>query len=618
MATNRQTLNVSELDFDSIKQNLANYFSRPESPFRDWNFEGAGLNNILDVLAYNTHYNSMQAHLAVSESFIDSAQLRSSVVSLAKLLGYTPRSYTSPTSTLSVSFVPKGELQSSITLEKGSTFSTTINDTKFVYVTDDEHDLPIDGNGNYSNSSIKVRQGSYQTKRLQINRSVDNDSPAYVIDDENIDLSTLVVKVFPNSASTSAEIYSEIADISDVDGTSNIYFINENIDSNYQISFGNGVLGKRPGNLSVIELSYLVNDGDASNGASAFVYTDTISVYATSNPSVTTISRASGGSSKEGIESIRYNAPLSFVTQNRAVTGDDYKNLLLKQFGDLETVSVWGGEDNDPPIYGKVFISVKPSGADIVSDSTAASILAFLKGKKSIGIFPELVNPEYLSITLDVLFKYNKNLTSNSRGQLENEVRDLVQTYNDEQLQAFDRVFRYSSLTLAIDTMNAAMINSHIRVYVTKKIVLSPENITKKTINFATRLIDDDGKVIISSSPFRLNGIDTYLGDEPIDGDSDVRRLYTYFYKDGVQEKIGINAGSLNMRSGLLLLEEIDVDAEVDLVIDVLPYSNDIVPKRNQLLQIDINRAFIRGEVDIIAQGGSSRSVDYAPFKRDR
>ena len=618
MALTRQNLNVTELDFDAIKQNLIDYFSNVDSPFRDWNFTGSGLNVLVDALAYNTHYNAVIAHMGVSEAFIDSAQLRSSVVSLAKLLGYTPRSYVAPTSTVNISFTAKdSNSPSSITIPKGSSFATTINDRRFVYVTVDEHILILNS-GKYEKNNIVLKQGSYQTKRFQVNNLAERPVISYEIDDSNIDLSTLIVKVYSSISSSTADIYSVIEDIAGVNENSLIYFISENTDGNYQISFGNNIIGKQPSNLSVIEVSYLITDGSVSNGSSIFTFAGTLPNGIIRSPIVTTTSVATGGNTNESIESVRYNAPLSFITQNRAVTPDDYKNLIFKNFSEAQTVSVWGGEDNAPPVYGKVFISIKPHGADVLTTDQRNRIVEYLKGKKVMSIFPELIDPEYLTLTLDVFFKYNKNMITLNNGQLENAIRDVIQKYNDNTLQSFDGIFRYSALTGGIDKYSPSILNSHVRVFVTKSVTFNPDSIEKKSVKFSTRLIPDDGSVIIGCTPFKSGGVETFLGDELNPNDQVNRRVYTYYYKNSIKTKLNPNVGTLNIDTGLLQLNEIYPDEEVDVIIDMMPASNDIAPKRNQLLRIDMSRLYVKGEVDTVAIGGSSRSIDYSTFKRDR
>ena len=462
-----------------------------------------------------------------------------------------------------------------------------------------------------------IRQGSYQTKRIQVNNLQPKASITYEIDDEKIDLSTLIVKVFPSPTSTVAEIYTQIEDVTGVNENSTIYFINENTNGNYELSFGNNVFGKKPGNKSIIEVSYLLTDGNEANGCNSFVFTDALPTGVIRTPIVSTSSVAAGGSVKESIESVRYNAPLSFITQNRAVTADDYKNLLFKNFSDAETISVWGGENNDPPVYGKVFISIKPSGADVLTETQRDSIVNYLNGKKVLSITPELVDPEYVKLTLDVFFKYNKNLISRNQGELENDIRGVIQNYNDTYLQSFDGIFRYSALTGAIDKFHPSILNSHIRVFVSKTFSLDPFAIEKKRINFATRLIPDDDKVIISSSAVKIGGLDVYFGDKP-SSDPVRRTIYLYYYKNAVLTVLNDNVGTLNIETGLLELNEVFPDIFTNVTLDLMPASNDIAPRRNQLLQIDMSRLFVRGEVDTVAVGGSSRAIDYNTFKRDR
>lgn len=618
MALNRQSLNVTELDFDQIKANLIGWLSDADSPFRDWNFAGSGLNKLADVLAYNTHYNALQAHFAVSEGFMDSAQLRSSVVSLGKLLGYTPRSYAAATAVISLSFLPKDINKNSIILPKGTTFVSSLNDNRQTFVTDNEHILRLNSNNEYSISRIKIKQGFYQTKRFQINNISQSKIISYEIDDTNIDLSTLVVRIYPSASSSVSDVYTKIEEISGVNENTKIYFISENANGNYQISFGNDVIGAKPNNLNVVELTYLVTDGPSANNVSSFSFVDTLPDGVLRAPTIITDEESIGGNINEGIESIRYNAPLSFISQNRAVTPDDYKNLIFQKFSEAETISVWGGEDNEPPEYGKVFISVKPKGANVLTPSQKVNILSYLKTKKVVSIFPQLVDPQYLSLTLDVLFKYNKNLLLSNTGQLENGIRNVVKDYNDIRLQSFNGIFRYSSLTSAIDNYSSAVLNSHVRVFVSKKVILNPNDVNKKTIEFSTPLIPDDGHVIISCSPFKVNGIEVFINDEEIIGDQYNRNLYTYYYKNAIKTKLDANVGTLNIETGLMMLNEIYPDEYTEIMIDLIPASNDIAPKRNQLLQIDMNRLFVRGDVDIVAIGGSSRTIDYTTFKRDR
>lgn len=620
MSISRQTLNVTELDFDAIKQNLIDYFTTGDSPFSDWNYVGSGLNQLLDVLAYNTHYNAILAHMALNETFIDSAQLRSSVVSNAKLVGYIPRSRASAAASLTVSFV--GDGRSYITLPRGSNFKTSINGKTYVFLNLDELVINKDSGQNLYTETIKVQQGSIETKRFQVNNV--SEKLTYQIDDENVDISTLIVRVYNSSSQQTADIYTPFTEVSigSINAKSQIYLLNENVYGKYQLEFGNNIFGKRPNNLSIIELEYLTTAGVDSNGANSFQYIGTLPSGATSILPIITVSSAAGGNSKEDIESIRFNAPNSFVSQNRAVTADDYKTIITAKFPSTQSIAVWGGEDNDPPQYGKAFICVKPKDALYLTATQKAEILNIIKYKKVLSITPEFVDPEYINLSLDVLFKYNNTKTNLSRGELEGKIYTVVNDFGVAYLESFDGVFRHSSLLKTIDTYSPAILNSLVRVYVSKSFVVDPQNQSANTIYYGTALTnDEDGYVIISSSSFNINATQCYYGDEAIDGDTTYHRVYVYYLgANGKRVKINSDVGRINLMTGKVELAELYVDGGEPLTItlNLLPASNDIAPKKNQLIRIDMNLVNVSGEVDSIAIGGSSRSVDYNTFKRDR
>lgn len=618
MSTYRKNLNVTELDFDNIKQNLIDYFKNADSKFTDWDFAGSGLNVLVDALAYNTHYNAILAHMAISEGFIDSAQLRSSVVSLAKLIGYTPRSYSAASASITFSLNAVADSPDSVVIPKNAQFTSSFGGITYRFTTDDEYTI-IKDSGKYTQNNVVLRQGVERTSKFQVNYSKSSKNSNYIINENKIDVNSLIVKVYSSDSSfTVPEIFYRVEDnITGIDDKSPIYFLSENSDENYQISFGDGIFGKKLQNLSRIELTYLATDGSNANGCRTFVYSDSIPI-GTASATCVTESIASGGSAKETIESIRYNAPLSFVTQNRAVTADDYKTLILKSFGNIQSISVWGGEDHIPVSYGQVFISIKPYGADTLTTLQQKEILDYLKLKKVLSIMPALIDPEYIDLTLDVFFKYDRNAISMSRGEIESAIRNRIQYYSTTTLESFNGVFRYSNLMKDIDTYHPAILNSHIRVFVSRTTSFDPENLSNKTINFGTSLSIDDGRSIISCSPFEIDGNICYFGDESILNSTNLRKIYVYYNRNSEQVKVLNDVGTLDLNTGNMNLKEVLMDIATDVTFDVLPESNDIAPKRNQLLKINMNRLSVRGEVDTISLGGSSRAVDYNTFKRDR
>lgn len=623
-----QSVAVTELDFEGIKASLTEYFKAGDSPFKDWDYTGSGLNLLLDVLSHNTHYNAVLAHMAVNESFIDSAQLRQNVVSAAKLIGYTPRSVLASKAIVSVSASPRTDNIQTYTFPRGSVFTSNVTDRtktqgyRFTNLTDIV--CTKNSDGTLTAGDVELSQGVIVTNRTQINSTQSGNE--YIIEDKNIDLSTLKVAVYQNGRSDINEVYYAFSDINSVDGNSPVYFLYENYNGNYVLSFGNGVFGKKPDNLNILELSYLVSDGSAANGSNIFTYSDTFESTQISGLSVTTVSRATGGAERESISSIKYNAPLQYISQNRAVTADDYKTLLHGKIANIKSISVWGGEENDPPQYGKVFISIKKeqdknseTSSDFLTDSEKREALLYLSDKKVLSIIPEIVDPEYINVVLDVLFKYNRNLTTSTKVQLEGKVKDAIEAYNTRYLESYDGVFRHSFLTKIIDGTSPAILNSHVRVYVSKSAQLvagSPQAITLK---FGTALTVDDDVAIVNSSGWVYDGITYYIGEEADPSSSDRRSLFVYYYDSNNTPIIrDRNIGRLTLSTGVLELQPLLTDSTTTLTLDLIPVSNDLAPKRNQLIQIDSARLNIYGEVDTIAIGGSNRAVDYTTFSRDR
>ena len=656
MANLQKRLDVTELDFDTIKSNLINYFKNTE-PFKDYDYSGSGLNQLLDVLSYNTHYNAMLAHTAVNESFIDTAQIRSSVVSNAKLLGYLPRSKTAPSINVKVEFVSapgpnnRSNPDTYINLPRGSNFKTTYGENSFIYTTLDDYKLELDASSRYTGTNILLKEGSLRKNTFALSNS--NDKNVYQIDDDNIDISTMVVRVYDNGNASSFEVYRNFTTI-ELTNESNLavaplYFLSENAYGKYQLSFSNtGTFGKRPPNLGIVEIEYLTTTGSASNGAKTFSYVGPTLEFASSQSNTTPMStvdeygsvifeKSFGGNERESIDSIRLNAPAAFVAQNRAVTANDYKSLIYSNFSIAKSIAVWGGENNVPPQYGNVYISIQPQTDDVNDGVTLTplekqSVLTFLDTKKILSISPVLVDAQRISLVLDVLFKYNNNLSVLSKNQLENKVYNAVDSFNRDTLDSFEKVFRHSTLLRAIDTSDSAILNSLVRVFVSKDIKIESESIINNqvlqperiTIDFGTPLTVLDGKTIASFQGYTYRGRTIYLGDEP-SNDGNIRNVFQYTLEDGVVTKFkNVNGvedppiGTIDLDKGILNIASLEADETVTVYIDMIPASNDIAPKRNQLLTINMRRLNLTGDIDSIASGGSSRSVDYQPFSRER
>ena len=406
------------------------------------------------------------------------------------------------------------------------------------------------------------------------------------------------------------------SEIGEVVGDSPVYFINENYNSNYEISFGDNVFGKKPEALNIIDFKYISTFGAEANNASVFRWANVGDI-----PGIVTVSKSSGGAEKEGIESIRFNSPLSFVAQNRTVTIDDFKSIIGQNVTGLQTLSVWGGQDNNPPEFGKVFICAKPVAADVLSEQQKDEIYSILKNKKVIAILPKIVDPTYTNIYFDVLFKYNSNKTSLSQGQLATKVRNAIETYNTEELQQFDGVFRYSQLLSLIDNTDFSILNSFVRVFVYKTVDISYANLTSVELDFDMSLygeLDEDDS-LLSSDSWTFGDVIYRLADETKIGSATERNVYAYREtSNGEKIKTFSSVGTLYPEQGILKLNPLPVEQNESLNIYVSPAANDIISKRNNLLSIDIGKTQVTADVDTIAVSGSSGAINYKTFNRHR
>ena len=634
MAINGEQLNVSELDFAQIKANLIDYFKNSETEFTDWDFEGSNLNNIVDLLAYNTHYNAMLAHVAVNESFIDSAQLRSSVVSAAKLLGYIPRSFSGARVDIVGTIGATAESDETYVVPRGTRLTTVYDSEDYSFVIlDDVTTLKKTTVGESHFYTVGEEEpligyeGRLVTTTFEAN-AVDT-GQRYELGDEDVDITSLRVLVYPTAAKSegTATRYNQFSSIS-ADSESKIYFINENSSGRYELTFGNGIYGDKLDAGNVIEVQYLVTRGAGGNdvNTSFSIAGDTSGNFTPTGTSLSIMcgARSSGGSNKETVERLKSNAINSFTTQNRAVTSEDYKNLISSKFPFIQSVSAWGGEDNDPPIFGSALVSVKPNSSyteSVVTEADKAAILDFLKSKKVLAITPQIVDPEFADIVVDVLVKYNPSISSLSASEIALDIKNNVTVpFAETELNAFDTIFRHSLFQRKVDNHLNSIMNSLVRVFLSKKITVPADrSISDFTVKFGAPLAPDDGKTLINirTTPIHtLGGEPIYIKDEP-GTDAFVRNVFTCTITEGVVKRID-NIGEINLETGVMDLSNLFADVDTEICFIANPRSNDIVGKRNLLLNIDLDNSTFSAFPDEIARGGSSRSVEYNTFNKDR
>jgi hypothetical protein len=621
MATN---LNVTELDFDQIKKNLKNYL-KTQSQFNDYDFEGSGLSTLLDVLAYNTHYNAMAAHFALNEAFLDSAQIRGNVVTRAKLLGYTPRSVLAPRATIKITVDvsnENGTIPTVLSLPRGTKFKTQVSGIEYRYVVLEEQSAVINSNTNqFVFENVVIVEGTRKTLKYRVDNDIE--SQKFQVSDDDADTSTLKVLIQANELSSSFDNYTQFDSLLNVDSSSRVYYLQENSNEYFEVYFGDGVTGKKPQNNNIVTLDYVFTKGNESNGANAFTKVDNIGGF--SNIAIETLLKASGGTEKETTESIRFNAPLSFTSQNRAVTSDDYRAIIKKEFTNINSISTWGGEDNDPPDYGAVYISIKPIVNETLTESEKNEIMnTILKGKSVVSITPYIVDPNFTYLEIDCFFKYNPNLTDRTAVELQAVVRDTISDYNFNELNKFDGVFRHSQLLRAIDSADPAIQNSTIRPYMFKTITPNKQSANKDNnfeLSFAAPFYQSGSSAdfILTSTEFLINGETCFFGDIPI-VDSTNRKIIAY-KKVGEENITVINdCGIINVEKGTISLNKFipDNNSADTIRLTVTPNSLDIAPKRDQLVAIDPLRVTITPSVDTISLSGSSGIIDYSTTSRLR
>ncbi len=469
-------LDISQLDFDGIKDNLKTFLSQQDQ-FTDYNFEGAGMNVLLDVLAYNTHYLGYNANMMANEMFLDSADQRSSVVSLAKQVGYTTRSATSSQATIDV--VVNTGSGASITMSRGTKFTTTVDGTNYSFVNNADVSIsPQDGV--YTFSDLVIYEGTYLNFKYTAN-TTDTDQ-RFIIPNDNVDTNTLTVKVQESSSDSTTNTYKLATGITAIDSTSKVFFLQEVENGRFEVYFGDGVLGQAIADGNIVILDYITCNREEPNGATSFTLSGTVGGF--SDVTITTKGNAAGGDDPETIKSIKYNAPRDYTSQDRAVTADDYKVLVKSLYANAQSVQVYGGEDAAVPDYGKVYISIKAKSGSNLTEVTKVSLVRSLKSFAVASVTPIIIDPETTFIILETTFKYNSGATTKDVSTIETNVLNAITTYNTDTLEDFTGMFRYSAVTKTIDEAESSILSNITKVKMYKNITPTLNSGLKYTLSF--------------------------------------------------------------------------------------------------------------------------------------
>lgn len=574
-------LQVTELDFDQIRTNLKSHLSAQDQ-FRDYNFEGSAMAVLLDILAYNTHYNSYYVNMLANEMFLDTAQQRDSVVSHAKLLGYTPVSAIGASANVTVTFTGLANTVTNFTIPKNSKFTTTIDDITYTYVTPEAYKV-VQNNGAFARDII-IKEGEPLTHRFTVTSSSDR----FIIPNKNVDMTSIVVKVQESSSDTTTTDFTRATNVDQVYSTTPIFFLEEASDEKYEVVFGSGSLGKavRVGNIVILE--YLVNNGEETNGAKTFsIDTLNVGVSYTSATITSVNTTAIGGRPPETVESIKFNAPRNYQTQNRCVIDNDYQRILLAENPDLQSVVAFGGELATPAVYGKVYIAAKPYGENFITALRKQQLKESIKNRTPLAVDPVFIDADYTYIVPSITTYYNQAKTTVSTGQIESSIRQAVEDYSTNNLERFGNRLRFSRFVRALDNVqNGFIFNNDARLSLQKRIVPNTQVAEKVSVNFnnAAR------KGTLDSSQFTYNGFLAYLDDDSLGN----VRIYRF---NDARQKVFIDsvAGTIDYTTGTIVIENFAPSdyADTYMKITIDPENLDVVPVRQQILIMNSQEAEI-------------------------
>jgi hypothetical protein len=612
MAVENRRIKVSELDFDAIKNNLKN-FLKAQDEFTDYDFEGSGMNILLDVLAYNTHYNALYTNLAINEMFLDSAAKRSSLASISNVLGYVPKGRTSARAIVNVTVTGAIGNPPSLSLPALQPFAASSSETAgsatssdLIFFNKASYVALRNATGNYVFNNVELIQGRPQTFKYLVQTN-----QRYIINNPNADLSTLTVRVQASATDATSVVFAQNESLVNNTRDSKIYYLKEIENGLYEVTFGDGVVSAAviPGNI--VALEYFVSDGEAANGARIFSYGGQGLNGGLVTTQTTSIS--GGGSEAESNDSIRFNAPRFFAAQNRTVTSEDYKVILPRLYPNIDTISVWGGEENDPPVFGKVFICVKPKTGAVLSTAAKQFVInEVLSSRNVVSIIPTIVDPTYLNLVLDVSFYYNPVKASVAEETLKGYVKQTITRYN-ETLVKFDTVFRMSQLQRLIDTTDESIVSSVVKLKITRDIIPNFGFESSYSINLYNPIYNEPGNTTgsnITSSGFTISGnANQFFLDDDTQGNI---RLF-YLSQEGTKVYTNNTAGTVDYQTGKIVVNSINIASAPNNIVTftIEPSSYDVVSVRDQLITISEDRVLINAIPDKVASGEFVSGTNY-------
>ena len=591
MASSDGKLNISELDFTKIKENLQGFLTS-QSDFVGYDFTGSSFDVLLDILAYNTHYNSYYANMIANEMFLDSASLRNSVVARAKHLGYRPRSAQGSLATLTLTITPT-DAPAAISIAKNTQFQGEVEGVTYIWCTSNSYSVNVNANGVYTVAGVSLSQGIPTTFRYTANTG--DPDQKFILPNENTDISTLEVTIQNSSTDTDTAVWTEATDITTVNSSSKIYFIDEAENGRYEVQFGDGTLGKQLANGNIVILSSLICEADATNGARAFSVVSDVGGY--SNVTIQTTSISAGGAVAADIEEIKFNAPKNYDAQNRCVTIHDYIALVKRDYGDAQAVVAWGGEDADPAVYGKVYVAIKPTSGSVLSEANKKYVEdEILKKRNIVGITPEVVDPDYMYLKVNSTVKYDSGLTTNSASVLKSTVTNQITSFGDTNLKTFDKSFRYSKLVKEIDESEISVKSNQTSIQLKRLLYPNLGSSEAYTLPFSNQIYHPSNTFwgAITSNTFSyIDSANTQWEGCRLQDNNGTIEVYRFSGEERIV--VNNNVGTVNYLTGKISLTSFKpmvLNSETTgnttpLDVCITPSSSDVNPLREQIILIE-------------------------------
>jgi len=588
-------LNITDLEFDGIKENLKT-FLKNQTQFQDYDFEGSGMSIMLDLLAYNTHYMGYYANMLGNEMFLDSSSLRESVISHAKHLNVHPTSVRASTATLDFTFTPTGS-PISLTIAKNTKFTSSLNGVSYTFVTNKTTTVPRTSGGTYTATGVEIWEGKILNKAYTVNGA--DDTQRFIIPNAGVDTSTITVKVQNSVTDTSVETFKDgnSIDVNTIKGSDRVFFLHEIENQRYELTFGDGAVGRQLSDGNIIFIEYIVTSGTAVDKMSTFTAVGSVAGLNSESYTLTTNQAANGGADIQTIESIQYQAPKLYQAQRRATTRDDYKAIILEQRPDIESLVVYGGEDADPVQYGKVFIGLKPNGNNTFSTATKEAIKnSILKQVNVVTVIPEIVDPIFFYLLVDVTVNYDPVTNLTDESTLKTNINTSIQNYFQKNLEKFDQKFRYSQLVQDIDNTDNSIRNN--KTTVKYRQCISPATLNTPatyTLNFNNEL--EKGSIV--STSFTATDGNTYSFV-----DNSVNKIQLAKTTNGVvnipkeyfiQPDGSTTQGTIDFTTGKIVLNSFsplsitDGSTAIDLTVTPKVNNSDITPLREQILTYNVD-----------------------------